>query len=50
MGALLIHGYTGSPPEMRLIGDYLHERGLTVLGPLLPGHGTNVADMSTRTR
>lgn len=39
-GVLLIHGYTGSPPEMRLIGDYLNARGLTVSGPLLPGHGT----------
>ena len=47
--ALLIHGFTGSPPEMRLVGDYLHERGLTVSGPLLPGHGTTVDDMN-RTR
>jgi carboxylesterase len=38
-GVLLIHGYTGSPTEMRWIGDYLHARGLTVSGPLLPGHG-----------
>ena len=45
-GVLLIHGYTGSPPEMRLIGDYLHQRGMTVSGPLLPGHGTSVADMN----
>ncbi len=48
VGALLIHGFTGSPPEMRLIGDYLHERGLTVAAPLLPGHGTNVDDMNRR--
>jgi carboxylesterase len=41
VGVLLIHGFTGSPPEMRLVGDYLHQRGLTVSGPLLPGHGTN---------
>lgn len=39
-GVLLIHGYTGAPPEMRRIGDYLHARGCTVSGPLLPGHGT----------
>ena len=44
-GILLIHGYTGSPPEMRLIGDYLHQRGLTVSAPLLPGHGTTADDM-----
>jgi carboxylesterase len=45
-GILLIHGFTGSPPEMRLVGDYLHARGLTVAGPLLPGHGTTPADMN----
>ena len=46
VGVLLIHGFTGSPPEMRLIGDYLHQRGLTVSGPLLPGHGTTAEDMN----
>lgn len=45
VGALLIHGFTGSPPEMRLIGDYLHQQGLTVSAPLLPGHGLTPADM-----
>jgi carboxylesterase len=43
---LLIHGFTGSPPEMRLVGDYLHQRGLTVSGPRLPGHGTKLEDMN----
>ncbi len=47
-GVLLIHGFTGSPPEMRLVGDYLHQRGYTVSGPLLPGHGTTVDDMNRR--
>ena len=45
-GVLLIHGFTGSPPEMRPIGDYLHTRGFTVSAPLLPGHGTSVEDMN----
>ena len=35
-GCLLIHGFTGSPPEMRLLGDYLHSRGITVAAPLHP--------------
>lgn len=48
-GVLLIHGFTGSPPEMRLIGDYLNVRGYTVSGPLLPGHGATVEDMNRRT-
>ncbi len=46
VGVLLIHGFTGSPPEMRLLGDYVHRRGLTVAAPLLPGHGTTVDDMN----
>jgi len=46
VGVLLIHGFTGSPPEMRLVGEYLHERGFTVSGPLLPGHGTTVDEMN----
>ncbi len=46
IGILLIHGFTGSPPEMRLLGDYLHERGLTVSAPLLPGHGTSADEMN----
>ncbi len=46
VGVLLVHGYTGSPPEMRPIADYLHQRGgYTVSGPLLPGHGTRPQDL-----
>ena len=44
-GVLLIHGFTGSPAEMRLLGTRLHERGFTVLAVRLPGHGTDVRDM-----
>jgi len=46
IGVMLVHGFTGSPPEMRLIGEHLHRRGFTVSGPLLPGHGTTVEDMN----
>jgi carboxylesterase len=45
-GVLLLHGFTGSPPEMRLLGDYLHQRGLTVCAPLLPGHGSSADDLN----
>jgi carboxylesterase len=48
VGVLLIHGFTGSPPEMRLVGDYLHQRGFTVSGPCLPGHRTTVEDLNRR--
>jgi carboxylesterase len=44
-GVLLIHGFTGSPAELRLLGAYVHERGVTVSAPLLPGHGTTPADL-----
>ena len=26
-GVLLIHGFTGAPPELRLLGDRLHDDG-----------------------
>src|SRR5262245_39274066 len=45
-GILLIHGFTASPTQMRLLGDDLHQRGLTVSAPLLPGHRTTLADLS----
>ncbi|SDF67802.1 alpha/beta hydrolase [Sporolituus thermophilus] len=44
-GVLLVHGFTGSPAEMRLAGQYLHDRGYTVLAPRLCGHGTNEREM-----
>jgi carboxylesterase len=43
---LLIHGFTSSPPEMRMVADYLHQRGLTVEAPLLPGHGTTAEELN----
>jgi carboxylesterase len=46
VGCLLLHGFTGSCQELRELGDYLAERQITVLCPLLPGHGTNPLDMN----
>ncbi len=37
---LLLHGFTGSPWEVRPLGDALAARGYHVLAPQLPGHGT----------
>jgi carboxylesterase len=42
---LLIHGFTGTPKEMRWMGDYLNERGYTCLGIRLTGHATDPEDM-----
>lgn len=44
-GVLLVHGFTGTPFEMRFLGERLHERGLTAVGVCLPGHGTSVAEL-----
>ncbi len=49
IGALLIHGFTGSPAEVRPLGQYLAQQGYTTVGPLLPGHGTNWQDLNRRT-
>ncbi|MGC9397311.1 MAG: alpha/beta hydrolase [Anaerolineae bacterium] len=46
VGVLLLHGFSGTPREMWPLGTYLHERGLTVSAPLLPGHGNTLADMN----
>lgn len=48
-GILLIHGFTGSPPAMRLVGEYLQDRDVTVSAPLLPGHGTTPEDLNRQT-
>ncbi len=48
-GALLCHGFTGSPQSLRPWADYLAGAGLSVWLPRLPGHGTTWQDMA-RTR
>jgi carboxylesterase len=46
VGVLLSHGYTATPIEVRLLGEYLHQQGgYTVSGPRLPGHGTTLQDL-----
>jgi carboxylesterase len=44
-GALLIHGFCGTPPEMRGLGEHLASQGFRVRGVLLPGHGTDPEDL-----
>lgn len=43
-GALLIHGFTGTPQGLRAWAEALADAGLTVALPRLPGHGTTVAE------
>jgi carboxylesterase len=47
IGCLLIHGFTGTPKEMRWLGERLAGDGHTVLGVRLAGHATAVEDMRT---
>ena len=42
---LLIHGFTGTPNEMRWMGEYLNGQGYTCLGVRLAGHATQLEDM-----
>lgn len=45
-GVLLVHGFTGAPAEMALLGEFLHAAGYTVLAPRLCGHGTSPQEMA----
>lgn len=46
VGCLLIHGFSGSPSEMRLMGERLAELGWSILGVQLSGHGTTPEQMA----
>jgi carboxylesterase len=47
---LLLHGLTGSPAEVRPVGEALAAAGFRAVGPLLPGHGTTPEDLYVTTR
>lgn len=49
VGVLLIHGFSGSPPEMKLLGEYLSKKGLTVSGVRLAGHGETPEEFARTT-
>lgn len=40
VGALVLHGFMGSPLSSRPLAKFLNERGIFVHCPLLPGHGS----------
>ncbi|HYX44725.1 MAG TPA: alpha/beta fold hydrolase [Acidimicrobiales bacterium] len=44
-GALVLHGFTGSPHSIGGLARALAAAGLAVEAPLLPGHGTTMEDM-----
>lgn len=49
IGILLIHGFTSSAWDHRSLGKYLEDRGITVVAPLLKGHGTSPENLATTT-
>ncbi len=42
---LLLHGWTGTPANVRPLADRLGEAGYGVVAPLLAGHGTTISDL-----
>ena len=50
MGVVLSHGYKSSPKEIYELATYLHkEKGLSVYGVRLAGHGTCAEDLASST-
>ncbi|HQU73688.1 MAG: alpha/beta fold hydrolase [Calditrichaeota bacterium] len=47
---LFLHGFTSSAYEGRFLAEYFAARGMAVWAPLMPGHGSDPADMVSVTR
>jgi carboxylesterase len=45
-GCLLVHGLTGTPYEMRGLGERLHAAGYSVRGVCLPGHAGDIDELA----
>ncbi len=45
-GVFLAHGYTATTAEIRPLAEKFHQRDYTIAAPLLPGHGTQAADLN----
>jgi carboxylesterase len=48
-GALVLHGFIGSPQSVRGLAEAFARAGFGVALPRLPGHGTSLEDMATTT-
>jgi carboxylesterase len=44
-GVILVHGWSSTAYEVRRLGEFLNEKGYTVCGPMLRGHGTKPEDL-----
>jgi carboxylesterase len=49
VGAYLLHGFTGTPGEMRPLGSALREQGIDAHGILLPGMGAHLERLNSMT-
>jgi len=47
--AILVHGFTGSPYDMKELASFLSERGFSVKAPLLAGHGRHWVELEKYT-
>lgn len=49
VGIVLVHGFTGTPFEVRYLGEQLAREGFAVRAPLLPGHGATIEELDRTT-
>ncbi len=49
IGALLVHGFSGTPGELRPLAERLAEQGYSVEAPLLAGHGGSQDELAAVT-
>lgn len=49
VGVVCVHGFTGTPYEVRYLGQQLASAGFQVHGLRLPGHGTELAALDATT-
>jgi carboxylesterase len=48
-GALLLHGFAGTPPELRRLGEHLAAHGWRCHAPAMAGHATTPEDLALTT-
>lgn len=46
LGVICVHGFTGTPYEMRYLGEAIARAGHSVMGLRLPGHGTRPDELA----
>jgi carboxylesterase len=49
-GVLLLHGFAGTPPELRRLGEHLASHGYRCHGPAIAGHGSTPEALEATTR